>query len=201
MRLTAGTACYRREAGSAGRDTRGLLRVHEFDKVELFAYATEEQSAAEHAGMVGRAESLLRELDLEYRVLDLCTGDLGNAVGAHLRHRGVRAGVRHVARGVLGELVHRLPGPAGQHPLPQPAVGGQPVFVHTLNGSAIAWARVWAALVETGRQADGSVVLPAVLAPYLGGHVRHRGTRRLLTGTGAGRHRGAGDTNTQRVPL
>ena len=79
IRLTAGTACYRREAGSAGRDTRGLLRVHEFDKVELFAYATAEQSPAEHIDMVGRAEALLRELDLEYRVVDLCTGDLGNA--------------------------------------------------------------------------------------------------------------------------
>ncbi len=79
LRLTAGTACYRREAGSAGRDTRGLLRVHEFDKVELFAYATAEQSPAEHADMVGRAEALLRELDLEYRVVDLCTGDLGAA--------------------------------------------------------------------------------------------------------------------------
>ena len=79
LRLTAGTACFRREAGSAGRDTRGLLRVHEFDKVELFAYATAEQSLTEHADMVGRAEALLQELDLEYRVLDLCTGDLGNA--------------------------------------------------------------------------------------------------------------------------
>jgi seryl-tRNA synthetase len=79
LRLTAGTACFRREAGSAGRDTRGLLRVHEFDKVELFAYATAEQSPAEHEAMVGRAEAMLRDLDLEYRVLDLCTGELGNA--------------------------------------------------------------------------------------------------------------------------
>ena len=168
VRLTAGTACYRREAGSAGRDTRGLLRVHEFDKVELFAYATAAQSPAEHAAMVGRAEALLRELDLEYRVVDLCTGSLGAAAARTFDievyapgcdmwlevssvswctdYQARRANIRY--RG--GE-------------------GGQPVFVHTLNGSAIAWARVWAALVETGRQPDGSVVLPAALAPYLRG--------------------------------
>jgi len=166
IRLTAGTSCYRREAGSAGRDTRGLLRVHEFDKVELFVFASAEQSQAEHADMVGRAESLLRELELEYRVVDLCTGDLGNAAartfdievyapGADMwlevssvswcsDYQARRANIRYRA-------------------------DGTPVFVHTLNGSAIAWARVWAALVETGRQADGSVVLPDVLAPYLGG--------------------------------
>ena len=170
LRLTAGTSCYRREAGSAGRDTRGLLRVHEFDKVELFAYATAEQSRAEHTDMVGRAEVLLRELDLEYRVLDLCTGDLGNAAartfdievyapGADMwlevssvswctDYQSRRANIRYRSSG---------------------ASKGQPVFVHTLNGSAIAWARVWAALVETGRRADGTVALPGVLAPYLGG--------------------------------
>ncbi|HTZ09207.1 MAG TPA: serine--tRNA ligase [Acidimicrobiales bacterium] len=168
LRLTAGTACYRREAGSAGRDTRGLLRVHEFDKVELFAYATAEQSPDEHERMVGRAEALLRELDLEYRVVDLCTGDLGAAStrtfdleayapGADMwlevssvswctDYQARRANIRY-----------------------RPAEGGAPVFVHTLNGSAIAWARIWAVLVEAGRQADGSVVLPEALAPYLGG--------------------------------
>ena len=171
LRLTAGTACFRREAGSAGRDTRGLLRVHEFDKVELFAHATAEQSRAEHADMVGRAEALLQELDLEYRVLDLCTGELGNAAARTFDievyapgsdmwlevssvswctdYQSRRANIRYRARAA---------GPKSQ-----------PVFVHTLNGSAIAWARVWAALVETGRRADGSVQLPAVLASYLGG--------------------------------
>ena len=79
LRLTAATACFRREAGAAGRDTRGLLRVHEFDKVELFAYATAEQAPAVHEDMVGRVDDLLQALDLEYRVLDLCAGDLGNS--------------------------------------------------------------------------------------------------------------------------
>jgi seryl-tRNA synthetase len=168
LRLTAGTACFRREAGSAGRDTRGLLRVHEFDKVELFAYATAAQSPTEHEQMVGRAEALLQELDLEYRVVDLCTGALGiasartfdievyapgcdmwlevSSVSWCTDYQSRRANIRY-----------------------RPTDGGQPVFVHTLNGSAIAWARVWAALVETGRRADGSVVLPAVLGDYLGG--------------------------------
>ena len=177
MRLTAGTACYRRESGSAGRDTRGLLRVHEFDKVELFAYATAEQSAAEHAAMVGRAEVLLQELDLEYRVVDLCTGSLGNAAARTFDievyapgcdmwlevssvswctdYQSRRANIRYRAGGGSGS------GGGGS--------GGQPVFVHTLNGSAIAWARVWAALVENGRQPDGSVALPSTLAPYLRG--------------------------------
>ena len=180
VRLTAGTACYRREAGSAGRDTRGLLRVHEFDKVELFAYATEAQSPAAHADMVGRAEELLRELDLEYRVLDLCTGELGNAAARTFDievyapgcdmwlevssvswctdYQARRANIRY--RPTAG-AASGGGGRGGRAP--------QPVFVHTLNGSAIAWARVWAAIVESGRQSDGSVVLPAALAPYLGG--------------------------------
>ena len=79
LKLTAGTACYRREAGAAGRDTRGLLRVHEFDKVELFAYSTPDQAPALLESMVARAEALLRQLGLQYRVLDLCTGDIGNS--------------------------------------------------------------------------------------------------------------------------
>ncbi len=168
MRLCAGTACYRREAGSAGRDTRGLLRVHEFDKVELFAYTTPEQAPDQLRSMVDRAESLLVELGLQHRVVDLCTGDLGisssrtfdlevytpgvdqwlevSSVSWCTDYQARRANIRY-----------------------RPSGGGGPVFVHTLNGSALAWARIWAALVETGRREDGSVVLPEVLAPYLGG--------------------------------
>ncbi len=176
VRLTAGTACFRREAGSAGRDTRGLLRVHEFDKVELFAYATAEQSPAEHTAMVGRAEAMLRDLDLEYRVLDLCTGELGNAsartfdievyapgCGMWLEVSSVSWCTDYQAR--RANIRYRTGAGAGAGA----GAKGQPAFVHTLNGSAIAWARVWAALVETGRQADGSVILPEALAPYLGG--------------------------------
>ena len=167
LKLTAATACFRREAGAAGRDTRGLLRVHEFDKVELFAYATAMQATSVHEDMLSRVDALLQALDLEYRVLDLCAGDLGSSsartfdfevyspgcdmwlevssVSWFRDYQARRANVRY------------KPG------------GGSPVFVHTLNGSALAWARIWAALIETGRRPDGSVVLPEVLSPYLGG--------------------------------
>ncbi|MHB8329823.1 MAG: serine--tRNA ligase, partial [Acidimicrobiales bacterium] len=167
MRLTAATACFRREAGAAGRDTRGLLRVHEFDKVELFAYATAGQAPAVHADMVERVEALLAALELEYRVVDLCTGDLGNSaartfdfevyapgcdmwlevssVSWFADYQARRANIRY-----------------------RPSGGGPPRFVHTLNGSALAWARIWAALVESGRLPDGSVRLPEALAAYLG---------------------------------
>ena len=171
LRFTAATPCFRREAGAAGRDTRGLLRVHEFDKVELFAYATADQAPALLEDMVGRAERLLTELGLAYRVLDLCAGDLGlsaartfdlevyapgvdqwlevSSVSWCTDYQARRANIRY-----------------------RPEAGGSPVFVHTLNGSALAWARIWAALVETGRQEDGSVELPPALHPYLGGPTR-----------------------------
>jgi seryl-tRNA synthetase len=167
LRYAAATACFRREAGAAGRDTRGLLRVHEFDKVELFAYATPEHAAEVHADILGRAEELLRELGLRYRVLDLCTGDLSpssartfdlevyapgcdrwlevSSVSWFRDYQARRANIRY-----------------------RPAGGGPPTFVHTVNGSALAWARIWAALVENGRAPDGSVVLPGVLAPWFG---------------------------------
>jgi seryl-tRNA synthetase len=167
VRLTAVTQCFRREAGAAGRDTRGLLRVHEFEKVELFAYTTPAQAPAVHADILSRAEGLIRELELPYRVVDLCTGDLGassartfdlevyapgsgrwlevSSVSWFSDYQARRANVRF-----------------------RPADGGPPVLVHTLNGSALAWSRIWAALVEWGRQPDGSVRLPDVLAPWLG---------------------------------
>ena len=168
IRFTAQTACFRREAGAAGRDTRGLLRVHEFDKVELFAYCTPEQAADAHADILARAEQLLRDLGLYYRVLDLCTGDIGassartfdlevyspgvdrwlevSSVSWFSDYQARRANVRY-----------------------RPEDGSSPRFVHTVNGSALAWARIWAVLVEQGRQEDGSIVLPKVLHGYLGG--------------------------------
>ena len=168
LKLTAGTACYRREAGAAGRDTRGLLRVHEFDKVELFAYSTPDQAPALLESMVARAEAMLQALGLQYRVLDLCSGDIGNSaartfdlevyspgVDMWLEVSSVSWCTDYQAR--RANIRYR------------PSGGGTPLIVHTLNGSALAWARIWAALVETGRQDDGSVVLPDVLAPYLRG--------------------------------
>jgi seryl-tRNA synthetase len=168
LRLTAATACFRREAGAAGRETRGLLRVHEFDKVELFAYATADQAPDVHAEMVDRVDRMLRALDLEYRVLDLCTGDLGNSAARTFDFEvyapGADQWLEVSSVSWFGDYQARR-----ANVRYRPGDGGAPVFVHTLNGSALAWARIWAALVEAGRQPDGGVRLPAVLAPYLGG--------------------------------
>jgi seryl-tRNA synthetase len=170
LRLTAATACFRREAGAAGRDTRGLLRVHEFDKVELFAYATPDQAAALLNGMVARAEQLLQQLGLEYRVLDLCAGDMGNSAARTFDLEVYSPGVDQWLE--VSSVSWCTDYQARRANIRyRPGSGGGPVLVHTLNGSALAWARIWAALVETGRQPDGSVVLPDVLAPYLRGEV------------------------------
>ncbi len=168
MRLMAHTACFRREAGSAGRDTRGLLRVHEFDKVEILAYATPEQAQDMHAELLARAERSISLLGLAYRIVDLCTGDLGNSsartfdievyapgcdqwlevssVSWFSDYQARRANVRY-----------------------KPAAGGASQVLHTLNGSALAVPRVWAAVVETHRLPDGSVAIPEVLWPYTRG--------------------------------
>lgn len=165
IRLTALTACFRREAGAAGRDTRGLLRVHEFDKVELFAYCTPEQAPAAHEDILARAEGLLRELGLTYRVLDLCAGDLGTSsartIDLEVYSPGVDKWLEVSSVSWFRDFQARRANVRYRS-----ARGTQ--FVHTVNGSALAWARIWAALVETYHQADGSVQLPAVLAPYMG---------------------------------
>ena len=167
MRMMAYTPCYRREAGAAGRDTRGLLRVHEFDKVEILAYATPEQAPSIHAEILERAEAAVAELGLAYRIVDICTGDLGQAhhrswdvevyapgadqwlevssVSWYSDYQARRANLRYRPTDEKGTRI-----------------------LHTLNGSALAVPRVWAALVETHRQPDGSVVIPDVLRPYLG---------------------------------
>jgi seryl-tRNA synthetase len=168
MRFTAATACYRREAGSAGRDTRGLLRVHEFDKVELFAYTTPAQALDAQADILRRAESLLRELGLRYRVLDLCTGDLGGPSARTFDLEVYSSGVDKWLEVSSTSWYRDYQARRAQVRF-RPAQGGPPQLVHTVNGSALAWPRIWAALVENGRQRDGSVLLPECLAPYLGG--------------------------------
>ncbi len=168
MRFMAYTSCFRREAGSAGRDTRGLLRVHEFDKVELLAYATEAQASAMHAEILERAEALLRDLGLAYRVLDLCTGDLGNSAARTFDLEVFAPGVdRWLEVSSVSWFSDYQARRADVRY--RPAGGKGTVTAHTLNGSALAVPRVWAALVETHRQPDGSVALPEVLHPYLRG--------------------------------
>ena len=167
VRLTAVSQCFRREAGAAGRETRGLLRVHEFEKVELFAYATPAQAPAVHADILSRAEGLLRELGLPYRVMDLCTGDLGTSSARtfdlEVYAPGSDRWLEVSSVSWFGDYQARR-----ANVRYRPADGGPPALVHTLNGSALAWSRIWAALVEWGRQRDGSVRLPDVLAPWLG---------------------------------
>lgn len=168
LRFTASTACYRREAGAAGRDTRGLLRVHEFDKVELFAYSTPDAALGAQEDILRRAESMLQDLELRYRVLDLCAGDLG---GSSARTFDLEAYAPGVDRWLEVSSVSWFRDYQARRANVRyrPTGGGGPQLVHTVNGSALAWPRIWAALVESGRQEDGTVLLPEALAPYLGG--------------------------------
>jgi seryl-tRNA synthetase len=172
VRLTAQTACFRREAGAAGRDTRGLLRVHEFDKVELFAYCTPDQADEAHADILRRAEELLQALGLTYRLLNLCTGDLGTASAYTIDLEVFSPGVDRWLE--VSSVSWFRDFQARRANVRYRRSDGSTALVHTVNGSALAWARIWAALVETYRQADGSVALPGVLAPYMGGETTIR---------------------------
>jgi seryl-tRNA synthetase len=168
MRLMAYTPCYRREAGSAGRDTRGLLRTHEFDKVEIFAYATPEQAPVLLEEMVGRAEATIAELGLAYRIVEICTGDLGQS---HHRSFDIEVYAPGCERWLEVSSVSWFSDYQARRANVRyrPAAAKGTEVVHTLNGSALAVPRVWAALVETHRQADGSIALPAALHPYFRG--------------------------------
>ena len=167
IQLTAWTACFRSEAGAAGKDTRGILRQHQFQKVELFKFTRPEKSYEEHESLVRNAETILQKLGLHFRTVLLCSGDMGFAsaktydlevwLPASNEFREIsscsnceafqsrRAGIRYKPRG-----------------------GGKSDFVHTLNGSGLAVGRTWIAVVENYQQADGSIVIPDVLRPYMG---------------------------------
>lgn len=169
VRLMAHTSCFRREAGSAGRDTRGLLRVHEFDKVEILAYTTPDQAGDVHAELLARAEAVLVDLGLSYRVLDLCAGDLGGSSARTFDLEVYAPGVDQWLE-VSSVSWFRDYQARRANIRYRPAGGGRGTEVaHTLNGSALAVPRVWAALVETHRQPDGTVAVPEVLRPYLRG--------------------------------
>jgi len=167
LRFTAYTPCFRREAGSAGRDTRGLRRNHEFDKVELMAVCTAEQADAVFADILGRAELLLRGLELPYRVLDLCAGDLGfssmRTFDLEVYSPGVGEWEEVSSVSWFGDFQARRAGTRHR------VDGGGTALCHTVNGSALAWPRVVAALLETHRNDDGTVTLPAAIRPWLGG--------------------------------
>jgi seryl-tRNA synthetase len=167
IQVTAWTACFRSEAGAAGKDTRGILRQHQFQKVELFKFTHPEKSYEEHEALTRNAEAILQKLGLHYRTMLLCTGDMGFAsaktydievwLPAANEFREIsscsnceafqsrRAGIRFKPKG-----------------------GGKSDFVHTLNGSGLAVGRTWIAVVENYQQADGSILIPDVLRPYMG---------------------------------
>jgi seryl-tRNA synthetase len=167
IHVTAWTACFRSEAGAAGKDTRGILRQHQFQKVELFKFTHPDKSYEEHEALVRNAETILQKLGLHYRTMLLCTGDMGFASsktydlevwlpsGNEFREisscsnceafQARRAGIRF-----------------------KPKAGGKSDFVHTLNGSGLAVGRTWIAIVENYQQADGSILIPEALRPYMG---------------------------------
>jgi len=164
---TAYSPCFRREAGAAGRDTRGLKRVHQFDKVELVKFATTESSYEELESLVGDAEAVLQRLGLAYRVVLLCTGDMGFASAKTYDLEVWAPGVGEWLEGSscsnCGDFQARR---ANIRYRPEPSA--RPEFVHTLNGSGLALPRIVIALLENGQQEDGSVRLPETLIPYVG---------------------------------
>jgi seryl-tRNA synthetase len=170
MRLTALTPCFRAEAGAAGRDTRGMIRQHQFTKVELVSITTPETSKDEHERMLACAEEVLRQLDLHYRVMTLCTGDMGFAsqktydIEVWMPGQGDGGAYREISScSVCGDFQARRMDARYRGP------DGKPRFVHTLNGSGTAVGRALIAVMETYQQENGSIAVPDVLQPYMGG--------------------------------
>jgi len=175
-RYVAHTQCFRSEAGSAGRDTAGMLRQHQFEKVEMVSVTHPEKSEEEHARMTACAEAILEALELPYRTVVLCTGDMG--FGARRTHDievwlpGQNTYREISSVSTCGDFQARR-----MNARFKPADGGKPAFLHTLNGSGLAVGRALIAVLENGQQADGSVTLPEALHPWLRG-------KTVLTATG-----------------
>jgi len=170
MRLTALTPCFRAEAGAAGRDTRGMIRQHQFTKVELVSIATPENSKDELERMLACAEEVLRQLDLHYRVMTLCAGDMGFSaqktydIEVWMPGQGDGGAFREISScSVCGDFQARRMDARYR------ASDGKPRFVHTLNGSGTAVGRALIAVMETYQQQGGSIAVPDVLQPYMGG--------------------------------
>lgn len=166
--LTAYTPCFRAEAGSHGKDVRGLIRQHQFQKVELVKFVAPEQSYAEHEALTAHAEAVLQALGLPYRVMNLCAGDLGFSAAktydleVWLPGQGVYREISSCSnfeafQARRANIRYRSHGQK------------KPEFVHTLNGSGLAVGRTWLAIVENYQRADGSIQVPEVLVPYMGG--------------------------------
>ena len=177
LRMTAHSQCFRSEAGSAGKDTTGILRQHQFEKVEMVTICAPDQALAEHERMTDCAEAVLQALGLPYRVVVLCSGDMGFAaqkthdIEVWLPGQGKFREISSVS--TCGQFQARR-----MNARYRPAAGGKPDFVATLNGSGLAVGRALIAVLENGQEADGSVTLPEALAPWLGG-------KRRITAEGA----------------
>jgi seryl-tRNA synthetase len=173
-RYTALTPCFRAEAGSAGRDTRGMLRQHQFEKVELVSITTPEKSREEHERMLSCAEAVLKKLDLHYRVMTLCTGDMGFAsqktFDIEVWLPGQKTYREISSCSVCGDFQARRMS-AQYRPKEHAGKGALP-FVHTLNGSGTAVGRALIAVMENYQNADGSITVPEVLVPYMRGVTR-----------------------------
>ena len=170
MRLTALTPCFRAEAGAAGRDTRGMIRQHQFTKVELVSITTPETSRDEHERMLACAEEVLRQLDLHYRVMTLCSGDMGFSaqktydIEVWMPGQGDGGAFREISScSVCGDFQARRMDARYR------GSDGRPRFVHTLNGSGTAVGRALIAVMETYQQEGGLIAVPDVLQPYMGG--------------------------------
>jgi seryl-tRNA synthetase len=171
LRFTAWTPCFRSEAGAAGKDTKGMIRQHQFSKVEMVSITAAEHSAAEHERMTGCAETILKRLELPYRVVVLASGDTG--FGARktydlevwLAGQGRYREISSCSN--CGDFQARR-----MRARYRPEGGKGTQFVHTLNGSGLAVGRTLIAILENGQQADGSVVLPDAVRPYMGGAER-----------------------------
>jgi len=166
IKACAWTACFRSEAGAAGKDTRGILRQHQFQKVEMFKFTRPEQSYEELESLVGDAESLLQKLGLHYRVMLLCTGDMGFASSKTYDIEVWLPSAKEFRE--ISSCSNCEAFQARRSGIRFKPKGGKSDFVHTLNGSGLAVGRTWLALVENYQQADGSIAIPEVLRPYLG---------------------------------
>jgi len=168
LRVTAGTPCFRAEAGAAGRDTRGLIRQHQFTKVELVSVTTPEKSLEEHERMLGCAEEVLKRLDLPFRTVTLCAGDMGFSsqktydIEVWLPAQNAYREISSCS--VCGDFQARR-----MNARYRPTDSKGPRFVHTLNGSGVAVGRALVAVLENYQQEDGSIAIPTALQPYMGG--------------------------------
>ena len=166
IKLCAWTACFRSEAGAAGKDTRGLKRQHQFQKVELFKFTRPDQSYAELESLVANAEQILQKLGLHHRVVQLCTGDMGFASSKTYDLEVWLPSANQFME--ISSCSNTEAFQARRSGIRFKPKGGKSEFVHTLNGSGLAVGRTWLAIIENYQQADGSVLIPEALRPYLG---------------------------------